>query len=225
METYSSNSANPSAFDSNIFSNALAIALANIPPPKPVAITPPIPKPAAPIDCKIATRLPAATVPRCNDISHAATDPAAIPASPNPNAPTTPPITTGPRIKPVIVAAVVIKIFLCLITKSFARSPKFCGGGGRRGEFMNPSFMKESRMMPLKMFATEMSDRLAIFCYILPKDDLNDYINYENSEDNVELELQNIMNEQYKEYITTEDYINCNNTYEIEAMPGLSLLF
>ncbi|CAJ0900411.1 1508_t:CDS:2 [Entrophospora sp. SA101] len=67
--------------------------------------------------------------------------------------------------------------------------------------------------------------RVTVTRYILPKDDLNDYINYENSEDNVELELQNIMNEQYKEYITTEDYINCNNTYEIEAMPGLSLLF
>jgi hypothetical protein len=56
---------------------------------------------------------------------------------------------------------------------------------------------------------------------ILPKDDLDNYINYENSEDNVELELQNIMNEYYEETITTEDYINCDSTYEIEAMPKL----
>ncbi|CAH1768516.1 4030_t:CDS:2, partial [Entrophospora sp. SA101] len=33
--------------------------------------------------------------------------------------------------------------------------------------------------------------------------------------------LQNIMNEYYEETITTEDYINCDSTYEIEAMPGL----
>ncbi|CAH1762490.1 5799_t:CDS:2 [Entrophospora sp. SA101] len=35
------------------------------------------------------------------------------------------------------------------------------------------------------------------------------------------LKLQNIMNEYYEESITTEDYINCNKTYEIEANPGL----
>ncbi|CAJ0880966.1 22516_t:CDS:2 [Entrophospora sp. SA101] len=29
------------------------------------------------------------------------------------------------------------------------------------------------------------------------------------------------MNEYYEESITTEDYINCNKTYEIEANPGL----
>ncbi|CAJ0911754.1 1161_t:CDS:2, partial [Entrophospora sp. SA101] len=52
-------------------------------------------------------------------------------------------------------------------------------------------------------------------------DNLDDYINYENSEVNAELELQNIMNEYYKGSITIEDYINCDNTYEIESMPGL----
>ncbi|RGB36822.1 hypothetical protein C1646_696493 [Rhizophagus diaphanus] len=62
IETKFSNSVNAS-LDSKVLCNALAIAPANKLPPTPEAIIPTVPKPAAPIDCKIATRLPAATVP------------------------------------------------------------------------------------------------------------------------------------------------------------------
>jgi hypothetical protein len=56
---------------------------------------------------------------------------------------------------------------------------------------------------------------------ILPKDDLDDYVNYEDGEDSIELELQSIINEYYRETQTVENYINHECNYEAEAMPSL----
>ena len=56
---------------------------------------------------------------------------------------------------------------------------------------------------------------------ILPKDDLDDYVNYEGDEDSIELELQSIINEYYRETQTVENYINHECNYEAEAMPSL----
>jgi DNA-binding XRE family transcriptional regulator len=45
---------------------------------------------------------------------------------------------------------------------------------------------------------------------ILPKDDLHDYVNYEAGEDGIELELQSIINEYYRESQTVEDTLTTN---------------
>ncbi|CAG8442352.1 4401_t:CDS:2 [Cetraspora pellucida] len=114
----------PSGFAFNTFIINVDKIPINVPPPALVATVAPKLIPAAPIDCRIATRLPAAVAPPCNDIIHAANDPAAIPPEPNPIACIKPTNTTGASTTPPIVNAEIVKIFWLLTTNLFASSIK-----------------------------------------------------------------------------------------------------
>ncbi|CAJ0844772.1 6866_t:CDS:2, partial [Entrophospora sp. SA101] len=48
-----------------------------------------------------------------------------------------------------------------------------------------------------------------------------DLDNYEDSEDSVASELQDLMNKHYNEPLTTGDYVNYESNNETEAMPEL----
>ncbi|CAJ0650792.1 4454_t:CDS:2 [Entrophospora sp. SA101] len=49
----------------------------------------------------------------------------------------------------------------------------------------------------------------------------DDHNNYEDSEDSVASELQDLMNKHYNEPLTTGDYVNYESNNETEAMPEL----